>query len=80
MKRMHKPNGHTKKHGLNEHSNGLLRRDGLPKQMDFNTIDQAFIQSISSKRNYIPRKSLNYRTPMEVFLVYMNDEIVSRRI
>ncbi|WP_446692557.1 IS30 family transposase [Salinicoccus siamensis] len=27
---------------LNEHSNGLLRRGGLPKDMDFNTVDQAY--------------------------------------
>lgn len=53
---------------LNEHSNGLLRRDGLPKEMDFNTVSEAFIQSVSTKRNLIPRKSLEYRTPLEVFL------------
>jgi len=53
---------------LNEHSNGLLRRDGLPKEMDFNTVSEAFIQSVSTKRNLIPRKSLKYFTPLEVFL------------
>ncbi|MCB5955848.1 IS30 family transposase, partial [Enterococcus sp. CWB-B31] len=36
--------------------------------------------SVASKRNHIPRKSLNYRTPMEVFLSYMDDEIVSSLI
>lgn len=72
--------GTPSQRGLNEHSNGLLRRDGLPKQMDFNTVDQFFIQSISSKRNHIPRKSLNYCTPLEVFLSYMDDKIVSRLI
>ncbi|MFL2077524.1 IS30 family transposase [Marinilactibacillus psychrotolerans] len=54
--------------GLNEHSNGLLRKDGLPKQMDFNEVNQAFISSVAVKRNKIPRKSLNYKTPLEVFL------------
>lgn len=53
--------------GLNEHSNGLLRKDGLPKQMDFNEIDQQFISSVANRRNKIPRKSLNYKTPLEVF-------------
>ena len=53
---------------LNEHSNGLLRRDGLPKEMDFNTVSETFIQSVSTKRNLIPRKSLKYLTPLEVFL------------
>ena len=28
--------------GLNEHSNGLLRRNGLPKQMDFTNISQNY--------------------------------------
>lgn len=56
---------------LNENSNGLLRKDGLPKQMDFNEVDQVFISSIADKRNNIPRKSLDYQTPLEVFLGYL---------
>ncbi|MCB5954429.1 IS30 family transposase [Enterococcus sp. CWB-B31] len=72
--------GTPSQRGLNEHSNGLLRKDGLPKQMNFNEVDEAFVQSVASKRNHIPRKSLNYRTPMEVFLSYMDDEMVSRLI
>src|SRR5699024_6383649 len=54
--------------GLNENSNGLLRKDGLHKQMDFNEVNQEFITSVSTRRNKIPRKSLNYKTPLEVFL------------
>ena len=54
--------GTPSQRGLNENSNGLLRKDGLPKQMDFNEVDESFIQSIASKRNNIPRKSLNYNT------------------
>ena len=61
--------GTPSQRGLNENSNGLLRKDGLPKQMDFNEVDESFIQSIASKRNNIPRKSLNYKTPIEVFLI-----------
>ena len=53
--------------GLNEHSNGLLRRHGLPKQMDFNEVSQEFLSSIADKRNHIPRKSLGYKTPYHVF-------------
>ena len=56
--------------GLNEHSNGLLRRDGLSKQMDFNEVSSDFIHSIASFRNHIPRKSLNYQTPLESFLYH----------
>ena len=59
--------------GLNEQSNGLLRRDGLLKQMDFNTINQAFASSVANKRNKIPRKSLDYKTPVEVFLEHVPD-------
>ena len=51
----------------NENSNGLLRRDGLPKGMDFNQVDQSFVSSIAHKRNTIPQKSLHYRTPLEDF-------------
>ena len=54
--------------GLNEHSNGLLRRHGLPKQMDFKGISQKWLSAIADKRNRIPRKSLNYQTPYQVFL------------
>ena len=63
--------------GLNEHSNGLLRKDGLFKQMNFNQVDESFIQSVASRRNNIPRKSLNYKTPLEVFLSYIDNDILS---
>lgn len=53
---------------LNEHSNGLLRRDGLHKQMDFTDITQEELSRVAMFRNSIPRKSLNYKTPIEVFL------------
>lgn len=39
-----------------EHSNGLLRRDGLHKTMDFRDTDETFIQSVASKRNHISRQ------------------------
>ena len=75
--------GTPSQRGLNEHSNGLLRKDGLPKEMDFNQVNQVnqdFISSVASKRNHIPRKSLNYQTPLEVFLSYVNEEQLSRLI
>ncbi|WP_156807257.1 IS30 family transposase, partial [Streptococcus sp. S784/96/1] len=59
------------KRGLNEHSNGLLRRHGLPKQMDFNGLSQKVLPAIADRRNNIPRKSLNYQTPYQVFLSYI---------
>ena len=57
--------------GLNEHSNGLLRRNGLPKQMDFTNIFQNYLSAIADKRNRIPRKSLDYQSPYQVFLSYL---------
>lgn len=72
--------GTPSQRGLNENSNGLLRKDGLPKQMDFNEVDESFIQSIASKRNNIPRKSLNYKTPIEVFLSHISKEDLSNLI
>ena len=59
--------------GLNEHSNGLLRRNGLPKQRDFTNISQYYLSAIADKRNRIPSKSLNYQTPYQVFLSYMKN-------
>ncbi|MGX7156679.1 IS30 family transposase, partial [Enterococcus rivorum] len=50
---------------------------GLPKTMDFNQVDQAFVSAVASKRNHIPRKSLNYKTPLEVFMKYMDDDTLS---
>ncbi len=72
--------GTPSQRGLNENSNGLLRRDGLLKSMDFNSVDESFIQSVTSKRNNIPRKSLDYRTPLEVFLSYVSIDDLSNLI
>lgn len=65
---------------LNGNSNGLLRKDGLPKEMDFNQVDQSFVSTVADKRNNIPRKSLNYQTSLEVFLSYMDEDILSNLI
>ncbi|MDN6893860.1 IS30 family transposase, partial [Klebsiella pneumoniae] len=51
---------------------GLRRKGELPKEMGFNHGKQGFITYVASKRNHIPRKSLNYHTPLEVFLSYVN--------
>ena len=65
--------GCPEQRGLNEHSNGLLRRNGLPKQMDFTNISQNYLSPPADKRNRLPRKSLNYQTPYQVFLSYMKN-------
>src|SRR5699024_8678884 len=69
--------GTPSQRGLNEYSNGLLRKGGLPKHMEFNTVDQHFVASAASRRNQIPRESLNYRKPLEVFMSYMEVDKLS---
>ena len=61
--------------GLNENSNGLLRRDGLAKQTDFREMEEEEIISVAEYRNNIPRKSLGYRTPKEVFNEYLSKSV-----
>lgn len=69
--------GTPSQRGLNENSNGLLRKDGLHKRMDFNEVNEMFIQSVAHKRNNIPRKSLNYLTPIEKILDEVDYEYLS---
>ena len=67
--------------GLNENNNGLLRRDGLRKSLDFRSLPDELVQAIASRRNHIPRKSLNYRTPLEVFMSHITDtQLISNLI
>ncbi|QGP56721.1 Transposase, IS30 family (plasmid) [Piscirickettsia salmonis] len=53
--------------GLNEHTNGLIRRF-LPKGTDFNEISDAKIAKIEHTLNARRRASLDYRAPNHVFL------------
>ena len=41
--------------------------------MDFTTISQKYLSAIADKRNRIPRKSLNYQTPYQVFMSYLKN-------
>ena len=52
--------------GLNEYINGLIRQY-IPKGTSFENITPEYIQMIEDKLNNRPRKSLNWRTPNEVF-------------
>lgn len=76
--------GTPSQRGLNEHGNGLLRRNGLPKEMDFNPIPQSYISSVAMQRNNIPRKSLNDQTSIECFMSHVgkdfNKSMLSRLI
>lgn len=52
--------------GLNENINGLIRQY-FPKKMDFSNITQKQLNSVMKKLNHRPRKTLNSKTPHEVF-------------
>ena len=39
--------------GLKEPSNGFLRKYGLPKQMDFDGVDQKNLSTIADKGNHL---------------------------
>jgi len=52
--------------GLNEYINGLIRQY-IPKGTSFENITPEYIQMIEDKLNNRPRKSLNWKTPNEVF-------------
>ncbi len=66
--------GAPNQRALNEHTNGLLRKDGLGKDMYLSDLPTDYVQQVASYRNNIPRKSLNYKTPLEVFIKYITNE------
>ncbi|EFW37703.1 hypothetical protein HMPREF9554_01806 [Treponema phagedenis F0421] len=45
--------------------------NGLQKKSDFNIIEESEIISVANYRNNIPRKSLGYKTPIEVFMDFV---------
>ena len=53
--------------GLNEHTNGLIRQY-IPKKSEFENISKEEIVTIQNKLNHRPRKSLEFKTPFEVFM------------
>ncbi|WP_141684692.1 IS30 family transposase, partial [Limosilactobacillus reuteri] len=69
--------GAPNQRGLNENNNGILRRDGLSKKLDFRHLPNELVTQLMHRRNNIPRKSLNYRTPLEVFMSYVTEEQLS---
>jgi IS30 family transposase len=56
--------------GTNEQTNGLLRRY-FPKGTDFRDVTDVELQRVITIINQRPRKSLNYRSPEEVFFSAM---------
>jgi len=52
--------------GLNENTNGLIRQY-FPKGTNFQKVTQMEVEKVAEKLNNRPRKTLNYKTPKEVF-------------
>jgi len=57
---------HSWERGLNEHTNGLLRQF-FPKQTNFKIVKPEALEKAVMLINRRPRKSLDYKTPFEVF-------------
>ena len=57
---------HSWERGLNEHTNGLIR-EFYPKSTNFKIVEEEDFQRAVDFINHRPRKSLDYRTPYEVF-------------
>lgn len=66
--------GTPNQRGLNENNNGLARRDGLGKDLDFTNLPDEFVKAVALRRNNIPRKSLGYKTPCEVLLEHVTSD------
>jgi len=58
---------HAWERGLNENTNGLVRQY-FPKKCDFTKLTHEQVQMVEYLLNNRPRKTLNYKTPHEIFL------------
>jgi IS30 family transposase len=67
---------HSWERGLNEHTNGLIRQY-IPKRSEFENISKEEIVTIQNRLNHRPRKSLNYKTPFEVFMSEFSKKMAS---
>ena len=65
---------HSWERGLNEHTNGLLRQF-FPKQTNFRTVKPEALEKAVMLINQRPRKSLDYKTPFEVFYADRSDTV-----
>ena len=63
---------HSWERGLNEHTNGLLRQF-FPKKTDFKLVEPESLENAVTLINDRPRKSLDYKTPSEVFYAGKSD-------
>ena len=58
---------HSWERGLNENTNGLIRQY-FPKNYSFANITNDDVLKVQNRLNMRPRKSLNFKTPLEEFL------------
>jgi len=58
---------HSWERGLNENTNGLIRQY-FPKNYSFTNITNDDVIKVQNRLNMRPRKSLNFKTPLEEFL------------
>jgi transposase, IS30 family len=73
---------HSWERGLNGHTNGLIRQF-VPKGKSFNIKMEEEFQEYVELINHRPRKSLDYRTPCEIFYasiaaLYFSFELADR--
>ena len=57
---------HAWERGLNENTNGLIRQY-FPKNSDLTTPNTTKVRFVQNRLNKRPRKSLNFKTPVELF-------------
>ncbi len=62
---------HSWERGANENTNGLIRQY-IPKQTDFDTITQEYVQYVENELNNRPGKKHGFLTPNEVLLKEIN--------
>lgn len=62
--------------GINENTNGLIRQY-LPKKTNLKEVSDETITKIETKLNNRPRKSLQWKTPMQVFMANFEPSKVS---
>jgi transposase, IS30 family len=67
------PPYHSWERGLKENTNGLVRQY-FPKKSDFSKVGAADLRRVMQWLNHRPRKTLNFRTPHQVF--FKTEEIV----
>lgn len=65
---------HSWERGLNEHTNGLIRQF-FPKGTNFKIVKAEALQKAVDLINHRPRKSLDYRTPFEVFFSSTSESV-----